>query len=318
MSNLNKIESLYSTNTNTNRILAINLAQSNNIDISELILKHISIRDNNAPYITNNYLKKSNVVFGVSKLLNNHRKILARDYKFIKGERFNIKLLIFTSERNENHKTIYDYSTPICWEYLCTNRSMDLSKYIVEKPLHSNSSKTIKIWDYKKMVEEIPQLKLMYDNVKARIVRKTIAYYKLVDLPKFKIENRTREYGYLSVDNETSFYGNYIINEIKSCKMAIIKSDEWNPITFLKNQLTGIDTSQTIEEQITSITNAVKDYNFVIKCEKPYRVCLSGSDDFSLNKGFWTLEEAEVEVMYLATIQPINDADIQKRGFYND
>ena len=122
---------------------------------------------------------------------------------------------------------------------------------------------------------------------------------------------------YLPVDKETSFYGNYEVDSEQCCRVSIsyTKKYDKSPLEQVKGVLATRQSSGDFaqeEKDLIKLLRSVLDEE-----TRPYCIHLSGNDDDSWSKTFWTLEEVWKEYMYLLQLEPINkQRDIHSRGYY--
>ena len=195
-------------------------------------------------------------------------------------------------------------------------------------------------WDYETMSIEIESFGKLVNFHKERLFRK-IKESNIIP------ENKT----YINVDEFTSFYGNYKINNVECVELSYGKRtyeklesiEGFNfKINLLKNlsnydlsrplsdkvdfykksdkfKLDFINKNLTINEKFNLVEKLLKDTIYDNKewgtfCE--YYIRLSGNDDDSWTRYFLTQKEMEEELKYLYKMQPINkDADIHKRNY---
>jgi hypothetical protein len=145
--------------------------------------------------------------------------------------------------------------------------------------------------------------------------------YKLVKLEKNGDDIKIPDYlNMLEVDEKTNFCDNYVVDGTQLCDVSLRfygYCNEYSLYKSIKRLIENFnetsDRSKDDEELSRQIRGLIAD----CKGNKPYVICLSGNDDTSYSKTFYTLEELTLEISYLAHMQPINlDDDVLARGYY--
>lgn len=317
-----QIINILNKNTLENTIAGVKLSYAEDVDISHEFALYCDDSDAFIGKRTGGEIKENNYSFGIVRVVPNGDEpanvlLSARDYQYVEGDVYQLTILIHIKDfyRDIMKELI---SQSVAWEVFSVKFKGDLTKCIINTSIDlGGRTHEIIDWEYGNILYDYPELFKEYVEAKHRVAKKTMAHYALKPLPTPKIVDNYHEYGYIPVDKDTNFCGNYNINGKQCCEVWICAGELWNPAEEFKTLIGKIDNSISPKDQEAKIEQSIDYFNGKMIEEAPYEVHLSGNDDYSLSKGFWTMEDAEKEVQYLMTIQPINsEIDLTSRGYY--
>lgn len=191
------------------------------------------------------------------------------------------------------------YKTQI--QFLATLENLiEIGKSFCYKELHSIESL------YPKNIEE----------------QEKIANTRLYCLLESKKTNLVIDHGrtYLTVDENTSFHGNYGGNK---CEIRIFENDsaiepkDWT----LPNWKMGDYNESDFNRKVKIVENSMKSHIKYMPELSPFQLHLSGNDDFALCRGFETHDEALREYGYLDALSKNGGISMEYdlspyRGYY--
>lgn len=275
-------------------------------------------------------------------------KIYVDSSMFDEFKSYRFKLKITDSHRYFDNK-LYDLYEP--FENLEFIHTCNLKNYIkveifkpgsIEHDMlgEDNEDLVHETFDYEKLINEVVPEE--FEFIKERLIRKQlVAINNQIAEPVLK--EGVGEF--LWLDDQSSFYGNYQLDNKEGCIIEFGKSKlkeenfdfspnkNWNYydipynlrnedyITISKwSSIHKIDyfKSLPLDAQSAIAEEAIKDYTQYLKTREfyPYRIWLYGTDDDSWSKWFLTEKEMLKEVNWLRKMQPLNkNRDIINRGY---